>query len=385
MLRSLDRIVTTHAGALPRSAELSRLVHARAAGEDYDVDTLRTRTRAEVAAVVQHQVACGIDSVNDGEVSKVNFLRYIGDRLTGIEARAYRPEVEAAMMSITARDRVAFPGYFSEGRGGWAGPPPSHRMFCTGPLGYGGHSELAEEIGDFRAALAGNGAAEAFLPSVTPGTVEHWVTNEHYESTEAYLFALADALHVEYRTIVDAGFLLQIDDPDLPDGWLMFPQMSVDEYRRYAAVRVDALNHALRDIPRESVRLHVCWGSFHGPHKFDIPLRDILDLILGVKAGAVSIEASNPAHEHEWQVFEDVKLPKDTLLIPGVVGHCTDFIEHPLLVAQRIVRYARLVGRENVAAGTDCGLGNRVGHPEIAWAKLQTLAEGARLATKELW
>jgi 5-methyltetrahydropteroyltriglutamate--homocysteine methyltransferase len=184
---------------------------------------------------------------------------------------------------------------------------------------------------------------------------------------------------------VDAGFLLQIDDPDLPDGWQMYPDMSIADYRRHAELRVDALNHALRGIPREKVRLHVCWGSFHGPHQSDIPLRDIIDIVFKVRAGSYSIEASNPRHEHEWRVFEDVKLPEGAVLIPGVVGHCTDFIEHPELVAERLVRYAKQVGRENVMAGTDCGLGPRVGHAKIAWAKLEALAEGARLATRELW
>src|SRR6202040_4042874 len=213
----------------------------------------------------------------------------------------------------------------------------------------------------------------------TPGTIEHWMGNEHYESDEAFLFAIAEAMDEEYNAIVDAGFLLQIDDPDLPDGWACLPKITVPEYRKYAALRIDALNHALRDIPKERVRLHVCWGSFHGPHHDDIPLRDIIDLIFRVRAGSYSIEASNPCHEHEWRVFEDVKLPEGATLVPGVVGQCTDFIEHPDLVAERLVRYAKLVGRENVLAGTDCGLGTRVGHPSICWAKFEALAARRRL------
>src|SRR5213596_419203 len=239
--------------------------------------------------------------------------------------------------------------------------------------------------GNFRAALKGAKAAEAFLPANTPGTIEHWLRNEHYPSEEAFVEAIAEAMREEYKAIVDAGFLLQIDDPDLPDGWQMYPDMSVREYRKYATLRVDAINHALRGIPREKVRLHVCWGSFHGPHRSDIPLEDIVDIIFRVRASSYSIEASNPVHEHEWRVFEDVKPPEGAVLIPGVVGHCCDFIEHPELVAQRLLRYAKLLGRENVMGGTDCGLGPRVGSPEIAWAKLEALAQGARLASRRLW
>jgi 5-methyltetrahydropteroyltriglutamate--homocysteine methyltransferase len=202
---------------------------------------------------------------------------------------------------------------------------------------------------------------------------------------EAFLFAIAEAMRQEYQAIVNAGFLLQIDDPDLPDGWACLPDITLPEYRIYATMRIDALNHALRDIPPEKIRLHVCWGSFHGPHHDDIPLKDIIDLIFRVRAGSYSIEASNPCHEHEWRVFEEVKLPEGATLIPGVVGHCTDFIEHPDLVAERLVRYANLVGREKVLAGTDCGLGTRVGHPSICWAKFEAMAEGARRATKTLW
>jgi 5-methyltetrahydropteroyltriglutamate--homocysteine methyltransferase len=209
--------------------------------------------------------------------------------------------------------------------------------------------------------------------------------NDYYPDDESYLAAIAEAMHEEYKAIVDAGFLLQIDDPDLPDGWQFMSQMSVPEYRRYAELRVDALNHGLRDIPPEKVRFHTCWGSYHGPHKFDIPLRDIVDIILKVNANTYSIEASNPRHEHEWRVWEDVKFPQGKVIVPGVVGHATDIVEHPEVIAERLLRYARMVGRENVMAGTDCGLGPRVGDPQIAWAKFEAMAEGARLATKQLW
>jgi 5-methyltetrahydropteroyltriglutamate--homocysteine methyltransferase len=227
-------------------------------------------------------------------------------------------------------------------------------------------------------------AEETFLPAVAPGTIEHWLWNEYYPSDEAYLYAIADAMHEEYQAIVDAGFLLQIDDPDLADAWQIHSAMDVPEYRKFAELRIDALNHALRDISPARVRLHVCWGSYHGPHKYDIPLRDIIDLVLKVRAEGYSLEAANPCHEHEWKVWEDVKLPEGKVLIPGVVGHASDFIEHPELVAERLIKYARLAGRENVIAGTDCGLGERVGHPTIVWAKFQALVEGVQLAMKQL-
>ena len=221
--------------------------------------------------------------------------------------------------------------------------------------------------------------------AVTPGTVEHWLRNDHYPDAAAFLYAIAECLREEYRAIVAAGFVLQIDDPDLADGWEMFPDMSLGEYRRYATLRIDALNHAIAGLPRERVRLHVCWGSYHGPHRHDVPLADIVDLVFRVDAGAYSIEASNPVHAHEWRVFETAKLPDDAVLIPGVVGHYSDFVEHPELIAERLVNYANVVGRERVIAGTDCGIGPRVGHPDIAWAKLTALVEGARRASARLW
>jgi 5-methyltetrahydropteroyltriglutamate--homocysteine methyltransferase len=285
---------------------------------------------------------------------------------------------------MTARDETKFAEYFAAIPRAQALGPPTMPV-CVAPLRYVGQAELRKDIDNFKAALGGVDVAGAFLPANTPGTIEHWIANEYYKTDEEFVFAIAEVMREEYRAIVDAGFLLQIDDPDLPDGWACLPGIGLADYRKYASVRVDALNHALRGIPREKVRLHVCWGSFHGPHHDDIPLKDIIDLIFRVNAGSYSIEASNPCHEHEWRVFEDVKLPKGATLIPGVVGHCTDFIEHPDLVAERLVRYARLVGRENVLAGTDCGLGTRVGHESICWAKFEAMAEGARRATKILW
>jgi 5-methyltetrahydropteroyltriglutamate--homocysteine methyltransferase len=386
LINSTHRILTTHAGALPRAPELREMVFARAEGKPYDRKALSAMLRSEVAEVVRRQAACGIDSVNDGEVGKTNFTNYVRERLAGFEMRDYRSGVDPAPLNITARDARDFPQYFAGGKGALGGAAQRRQLaVCVAPLRYVGRAALEEDLQNFRAALAGVKTAEAFLPANTPGTIEHWLRNEHYPSEEAFVEAIAEAMREEYEAIVEAGFLLQIDDPDLPDGWQMYPDMSVRDYRKYATLRVDAINHALRGIAREKVRLHVCWGSFHGPHRNDIPLADIIDIIFRVRASSYSIEASNPCHEHEWRVFETARLPEGAVLIPGVVGHACDFIEHPELVAERLERYARVVGRENVMGGTDCGLGPRVGSAEIAWAKLEALARGARIASRRLW
>ncbi len=382
MLYSTDRIQTTHAGSLPRPADLREMVVARMSGQSFDQAKLDARLRTAVAEVVKQQAEIGLDSVNDGELSKSNFTDYVRTRIAGY---VLRETGVTRRLSITARDETKFAEYFvARPRARFAGP--TALPICVEKLRYIGQADLKKDIDNFKAALGGAKVAEAYLPANTaPGTIEHWMGNEYYKSDEEFVFAIADAMHEEYKAITDAGLILQIDDPDLPDGWNCLPGMSVAAYRAYATMRVDALNHALRDIPREKVRLHVCWGSFHGPHHDDIPLKDIIDLIFRVRAGSFSIEASNPCHEHEWRVFEDVKLPQGTTLVPGVIGHCTDFIEHTDLVAERLVRYAKLVGRENVLAGTDCGIGSRVGHASICWAKFGSMVEGARRATKILW
>jgi 5-methyltetrahydropteroyltriglutamate--homocysteine methyltransferase len=381
ILYSKDRILTTHAGSLPRPQDVRDMVLARLRGQAFDQGALDRRLKDSVADIVKKQVASGLDSVNDGELSKSNFTDYCRTRIGGFETRA---APERRRLEITARDMTKFKGYFENNPRARPSGPPTLPV-CTEKLSFIGAADLKTDIDNFKAALGGAKVAEAFLPSNTPGTIEHWMANEHYKSDEEFVFAIADVMAEEYKAIVGAGLLLQIDDPDLPDGWNCLPNMTVAEYRKYAMMRVDALNHALKDIPRESVRLHVCWGSFHGPHHDDIPLRDIIDIIFRVKAGSYSIEASNPCHEHEWRVFETVKLPQGATLVPGVIGHCTDFIEHPDLVAERLVRYAKLVGRENVLAGTDCGIGTRVGHETICWAKFEAMAEGARRASKMLW
>ena len=382
MKRSTERILTTHAGSLPQPDDLKKMIAARNSGQPYDEGALARRVRSAVTDAVKKQLDCGLDIINDGELGKPNFSRYARERLSGFVERPAKPEERPS--TIFGRDLKEFPEYFQKrlstirGENVW-------RVFCNGPLKYIGHLAVKAEIETFKAALQGVKVEEAFLPAVAPGTLEHWLKNDYYRNDEEYLFAVADAMREEYNAIVQAGFLLQIDNPDLPDAWQIDPDKSVAEYHRYAELRVDALNHGLRDIPPEKVRFHTCWGSYHGPHKYDIPLRDIVDLILKVGANTYSIEASNPRHEHEWRVWEEVKLPEGKVLVPGVVGHATDIVEHPQLIADRLVRYAKIVGRENVMAGTDCGLGPRVGDPQIAWAKFEAMAEGARLATKELW
>jgi 5-methyltetrahydropteroyltriglutamate--homocysteine methyltransferase len=377
MKRSTNRILVSHAGSLPRPEDLRAMLAAKQAGRCDDPEALGRKLRSAVVEVVRAQEATGIDIVNDGELSKVNFTSYARERLSGISER--RNDSGQPAFKIWGRDEAEFPEYFARINFGIGG------AVCEGPLKYTGHDAVRADIENFQAALKGVKVEEAFLPAVAPGTIEHWLQNEYYPSDEAYLSAIADAMHEEYTAIAGASLILQIDDPDLADAWQLHPEMDVASYRKFAALRIEALNHALRGIPAERVRFHMCWGSYHGPHKYDIALRDIVDLILKVNAECYSIEASNPCHEHEWRVWEEVKLPEGKSLMPGVVGHASDFVEHPQLVAERLLRYAPLVGRENLMAGTDCGLGTRVGHPKIAWAKFQAMAEGARLATRQLW
>ena len=387
MIRSTDRILTMHAGTLPRADDLRERVMAKSRGEVIDETAFNKDLQRAIGENVKKQIETGIDSVNDGELSKSSFSNYMKERLDGLESREADPNAPR-MGAIGGRDLEAFAEYFDTGANRSAAATGQNRVgqtVCVGPITYIGNNDLQADIDNFNVGLKGSKPNETFLPAITPGTVEHWLKNEYYASAEEFLYAVADALAIEYKAVVDAGFLLQIDDPDLPDAWQIHPDMSVPEYRKFAQLRVDALNHALKDIPEESIRFHTCWGSYHGPHQFDIPLADIVDIILNVKAIGYSIEASNPRHDHEWTVWKDAKLPDGKVLIPGVIGHSNDFIEHPELVAQRLVRYANIVGKENVMAGTDCGIGSRVGHAQICWAKFQAMSEGAQIASKELW
>lgn len=388
MRRSIDRILTTHAGALQRPEELSKAMAARGQWADDVLYLLRD----SVCDVVRHQADTGVDIVNDGEFGKTLWNRYIVDRVDGVEARERPPEGSPALKGpseLRGRDRDQFPGFYAwaDVNGVLFGFAEDTYTFSqlltevvvTGQVRYRPKA-VERDISNLRTALAGEPDREAFLPTVAPASIVGSLRDEHYGSQDDLLRALADVLREEYRAIVDAGFILQVDDAWLPAVWDLSPQMDLESYRRYVRDGTEALNHALDGLPEDRIRYHLCWGSWHGPHSKDIPLADIVDIMLQVKAGAYLIEAANPRHEHEYHVWEDVKLPDGKILIPGVVAHSTNLIEHPELVAERITRYTDRLGRENVIAGTDCGFGSRI-HPELGWAKLATLAEGAALAS----
>ena len=383
MKRSTDRILTTHGGRLEGPAELRALTGSTRDRRDVDPRELEPLLRDAIVYVLRRQAEAGIDIVSNGELNRHGYgIAYYGRRLSGLESRKVK-EGEPAWMSQQTRERAEFAEFYADL--GWKGP--SERIVCTGPVTYIGDAEIAKDIEDFKAALAAANVRveEAFMSALAPGWLEHFFRNEHYDRDEEFVFALAEAMRPEYRAIVEAGFVLQIDDPALPDTYDMLePLPSIDDYRKFAAFRIDALNHALDGLPEDRIRYHICWGSWHGPHTHDLPLEHIVDLMLRVKAGAYSIEAANPRHEHEWKIWRETKLPEGKILIPGVISHATNVVEHPELVADRIVRFAEIVGRENVIAGTDCGLGFRV-HPQIAWAKLAALAQGAALASERLW
>jgi len=387
MQRSTERILTTHVGSLVRPPEIMALMEAKAKGLSAPQSQFDATVSKAVAEVVQKQAAVGIDIVSDGEYAKINFAGYVGDRLSGFEQRE-TPPGESPINNF-GRDHLAFPEFYAA----YDVAPVSGgrtRVVAASPIKQIGHDLIQSDITNLRAAVEGTNVVEAFIPSVAPATVEGQRRNEFYSTTEEYLYAIGDAMHEEYKAIVDAGFLLQIDDPRIVAQYdLMDPAPSIEDYRKFAELRVEVINHAIGDIPPDRIRYHLCWGSWHGPHSTDLPLRDIIDVVLKIRAGAYSVEAANARHEHEWRVWEDVKLPDGKILIPGVVGHVTNTIEHPELVAMRIENFARLVGRENVIAGTDCGfsqgsLNPRV-HSTIMWAKLRTLAEGADLASQRLW
>jgi 5-methyltetrahydropteroyltriglutamate--homocysteine methyltransferase len=379
---SADRILTTHAGRLDGPTELRDLFRGARIG-GVDLERAAPLLPGATDDLVRRQKDAGIDIVGDGELGKLGFgLSYYGQRFSGLTARATAPG-EAGWMSLKTGERIEFAEFYREL--GWGAP--AERVICSGPLSYIGHAEIARDIERFKAALAGSGLtpADAFMCVLAPGWLEHFFYNEHYKTDEEYLFALAEAVAPEYRAVVDAGFTLQIDDPALPDTYdMLIPTPSIDDYRFFARLRVDALNHALMGIPADRIRYHICWGSWHGPHTHDLPLEHLVDLMLLVNAGAYSVEGANARHEHEWKIWKTTKLPDDKVLIPGVVSHATNVVEHPEVVADRLLRYASVVGRDRVIAGTDCGLGLRV-HPQIAWAKLKALVDGAALASRELW
>jgi 5-methyltetrahydropteroyltriglutamate--homocysteine methyltransferase len=403
MWTSRERILTSHVGSLPRPDALIDTNRARAAAEAVDEAHFHSQLRAAVADVVRHQHELGIDIPNDGEFGKSVTHRvhygawwsYAFSRLGGIEFGAPGPYGRTPQRSrpgeivLTSqddrRDRQLFTAAYADPESGVSmGPRPATGPVCVAPLTYIGHAVLRADIDNLQAALAGAGVAEGFMTAVAPGSA-YRIGNRYYKSDEEFLYACAEVMREEYKAIVEAGLILQLDDPATATGWdMVTPEPALADYKKFTMVRIEALNHALRGLPPERIRYHLCWGSWHGPHTTDIPLRDIVDVMLAVNAGGFSFEAGNVRHEHEWKAWREVKLPEDKLILPGVVSHATNVVEHPELVADRIERFAQLVGRERVIASTDCGLGGRV-HPQIAWAKLEALSAGAALATKRLW
>jgi 5-methyltetrahydropteroyltriglutamate--homocysteine methyltransferase len=403
MRTSADHILTSHVGSLPRPDDLIEANRARELGEATDEQRFQEKLQAAVADVMRHQRELGIDIPNDGEFGKsmgtgINYgawMSYAFLRLGGLDfsgpdmhamaARRSRPgEIQLTSFS-DRRDRVRFAAAYADPDSGiTTGPRPATGPVCVAPLSYVGQDAISADIARFIAALQAGGIAEGFMTAIAPGSTTR-IGNTYYKTYEEFVFAAAEAMREEYKAILDASLVLQLDDPALATNWDMInPEPTLEEYRKFATIQVEALNHAIRGLPQDRIRFHLCWGSWHGPHTTDIPMRDIVGVMLKVNAQAYSFEAGNVRHEHEWKVWQDVKLPDDKLILPGVVSHATNVVEHPELVAERILRFANLVGRERVIASTDCGLGGRI-HPQIAWAKLEALARGAALATRQLW
>jgi 5-methyltetrahydropteroyltriglutamate--homocysteine methyltransferase len=383
MKRSTDRILTTHVGSLPRPADLLTLANS----EKRDDAPYERRLKEAVSEVVDQQVDHGLDIIDDGEFAKPDFVGYINSRLAGFSPGGGEGG------GFALRDARFFPDYYEEVRQRRSGSNNLARMYpplsCTGPIRYVGQQALGRDITNLKAALARAGTREGFMPAISPENAQHGKRNLYYRTDEEFEIALADALNGEYRTIVEAGLIVQIDDPQLVTYFNRNPDKSVAECRKWAEGRIEVLNYALRGIPEENIRLHTCYSFDAAPRLGDMELGDILDLVLKIKAGAYSFEAANPRHEHEYELWERTKLPEGKLLLPGMVAISTVVVEHPDLVKQRILRYAKIVGRENVIASTDCGFGTVAGspeiHPSIAWAKLDSLVEGARRASKVLW
>jgi 5-methyltetrahydropteroyltriglutamate--homocysteine methyltransferase len=383
MRRSTERILTTHVGSLPRPAELADAVLARENGTlpPGAAERLPATVSAAVRDVVAGEIGTGLDVVSDGEMSKIGYATYVKERLTGFED-AEVPE--GGGLSIADLDD--YPGMAETSMAGLATATPT----CTGPVGYTGWADLRTDLDNFRAALPEGAAVEPFLNAASPGVIALYLPNAYYETPDAYLFALAEAMHEEYRAIVDAGFILQIDAPDLAMGrHIVYTDLDLEAFQRRAAVHVEAINHAVRDIDPDRVRVHLCYGNYQGPHHRDVEFRDIIATVLELRPHGLVFEAANHRHAHEWRVFDDVALPADKVIVPGVIDTSSNYVEHPQLVADRIVRFAELVGRENVLAGTDCGFASFATFlavsPRLAWAKLASLTRGAELASATLW
>jgi 5-methyltetrahydropteroyltriglutamate--homocysteine methyltransferase len=380
MAYGFDRFLTTHTGSLPRPDDLIRTMFAKEEGVPVDRAALAAEIRAAVAQVAKKQVEAGIDLVNDGEMSKPSYATYVKDRLTGFDGSSN---------TFVYQDLAEFPNMAKRVFGD---PGRSRRKTpaCTADIGVGDPAAPLADVDNLKAAVAGASPAGTFLSAASPGVISLFFRNDHYPNQEAYLLAIAEAMRGEYEAIAAAGITVQIDCPDLAMGrHIQYADLSVPEFRKRAHLHVEALNHALAAIPPERVRMHLCWGNYEGPHHCDVPLAEIIDIAFAACAATISFEAANPRHAHEWTLFEQVKLPEGKTIIPGVIESKSNFIEHPELIAQRIARYANLVGRDNVIAGSDCGFGTWVGQaavdPDVVWAKLSAMAEGARLATKQFW
>ncbi|MDE0245542.1 MAG: cobalamin-independent methionine synthase II family protein [Gammaproteobacteria bacterium] len=380
MLHSTDRILTTHVGSLPRSEAVTEMVFAEEKGERMEPSARHALLADAVDAVVAKQCEAGVDVVSDGEMSKISYATYIKDRITGFEGDSPRQP---------PADLEEYPGFLQR-QAASGGTPTYRRPQCVGEIRVKDTAPLEEDLANFRAAVDHHKPTEAFMNAASPGVIALFQPNQHYPDHESYLYALADAMRPEYEAIVAAGFLLQLDSPDLGLGrHMMFKGQPDDEYRRQAELHVEALNHALRNVPADRVRLHVCWGNYEGPHTHDAPMEMVLPIALKARPQALLFESSNPRHAHEWTVFAGAQLPEDKVLVPGVLDSTTNFVEHPRLVAERICRFAAIVGRERVIAGTDCGFSTFAGFgavdPDIAYAKLAAMAEGAAIASKRLW
>jgi 5-methyltetrahydropteroyltriglutamate--homocysteine methyltransferase len=380
MQRSTDRFLTTHTGSLPRPEDLIRTMYAKEEGVPVEPDALAARVREAVAEVVRKQVEAGVDLVNDGEMSKPSYATYVKDRLAGFGGTGN---------TFVYQDLAAFPRLEKRVFGD---PGRSRRKTpaCNGPIAVRDTQAPVTDAANLKAAMESAGARAGFMSAASPGVVSLFFRNDHYKDFETYIYAIADAMRHEYETVAKAGLVLQLDCPDLGMGrHIQYADLSLSEFRKRARLHVEALNHAVANIQPEQLRIHLCWGNYEGPHHCDVPLADIIDIAFMAKVSAISLEAANPRHAHEWTLFERVKLPEGKVLIPGVLESKSNFIEHPELIAQRISRYANLVGRENVIAGSDCGYGTWVGQaavdPDVVWAKFAAMAEGARIATRQFW
>jgi 5-methyltetrahydropteroyltriglutamate--homocysteine methyltransferase len=402
MRASADHIIASHAGSLPRPDGLIAANRAHESGEPIDERAFQQTLQAAVAEVVQRQRDLGIDIPGDGEFGKpmgqrVNYgswWRYSWQRLGGLDSdgpglydmapRRSRPGEVVLTSFGDRRDRTQFAAAYGDPESGITTGPRPPAPICVAPITYTGQDAIKNDITNFKEAMKAAGVEEGFMTAVAPGSASR-IGNAYYKTEEELLYACADAMREEYKAIVEAGLILQLDDPAIAENWDMInPEPTVEDYRKFSMIRVEALNHAIKGLPEDRIRFHLCWGSWHGPHTTDIPMRDIVEVMLAINVHAYSFEAGNVRHEHEWKIWQEVKLPDDKLILPGVVSHATNVVEHPELVAERILRFAKLVGRERVIASTDCGLGGRV-HPQIAWAKLAALAQGAALASRQLW